>query len=119
MKYQRYKKIRGEQMLRNLWSYYDENGTYIPWRFIVWSCKYGFAQSKYTKKDGKGIISFIDKEVFEKYIKPWVCMTKSEHRKMREAGLDYSPIVKLALKVAKMQYEIYLWEKYKYDKKFK
>jgi len=65
MKYQRYKKIRGEQGLRNLWGYYDENGTYIPWRFIVWSCKYGFAQSKYTKKDGKGIISFIDKDVFE------------------------------------------------------
>jgi len=46
-------------------------------------------------------------------------MTKYEHRKMREAGLDYSPIVKLALKGAKMQYEIYLCEKYKYDKKFK
>lgn len=117
--YKKYKKAYFDRLTRNLWGDYDENGAYIPWRFIIWSVKYGVSSSKFTKRDGKGIISFIDKDVFEKYIKPWICMTKSQRRKMREMDLDYSSIVKLALKGAKMQYEIYLWEKYKYDKKFK
>ena len=118
-KYQRYKKIRGERMLRDMWGDYDENGTYIPWRFIVWSCKYGFAQSKFTKKDGKGIISFIDKDIFEKYIKPWICMTKSQRREMRNVNLDYSKIVNKSLYAAKLQYQIYLKEKYNYWKEYK
>lgn len=118
-KYIRYKKPRGERMLRDMWGDYDANGTYIPWRFIVWSCKYGFAQSKFTKIDGKGIISFIDNDIFEKYIKPWICMTKSQRRQMREVGLDYSVIVKKALYGAKMKYQIYLDEKYNYWKEFK
>lgn len=117
--YKKYKKAYFDRLTRNLWGDYDENGVYIPWRFIIWSVKYGVSSSKFTKKDGKGIISFIDKDVFEKYIKPWICMTKSQRRKMREMGLDYSSIVKLALKGAKMKYEIYLWKKYKYDKSFK
>ena len=118
-KYVRYKKSRGEQILRDMWGYYDDNGTYIPWRFIVWSCKYGFAQSKFTKVDGKGIISFIDNDIFEKYVKPWICMTKSQRRQMREAGLDLSAIVKNALHIAKMKYQIYLDEKYNYWREFK
>ena len=37
--YQRYKKIRGEHMLRDMFGDYDDNGRYIPWRYIVWSCE--------------------------------------------------------------------------------
>ena len=119
MKYQKYKKTRGERMLRDMWGNYDENGTYIPWRFIVWSCKYGFASSKYTKKDGKGFISFIDNNKFEKYVKPWVCMTKSQHKKMREMKLDYGKLVNKILRCAKNDYTIYLYNKYEYFKEFK
>lgn len=119
MKYQKYKKSKAELALRNLYGYYDDNGNFIPWRFVVWSCKYGCSSSKYTKVDGKGIISMIDKDIFEKYVKPWVCATKSQRKELRKVGLDYSKVVKLVMHLAKSKYEIYLWEKYNYDKKFK
>ena len=34
-KYQRYKKIRGERMLRNMWGDYDENGTYMASSIVI------------------------------------------------------------------------------------
>ncbi len=117
--YQKYKKSYFDRMTRTLWGDYDENGRYIPWRFIIWSVKYGVASSKYTKKDGKGIISFIDKKIFEEYIKPWIVATKSQRRQLREMNLDYSEIVKKELFIAKSKYTIYLDKKYNYWKRFK
>jgi len=117
--YQRYKKIRGERMLRDMFGDYDDNGQYIPWRYIVWSCKYGFAQSKFTKRDGKGIISFIDPEKFEKYVKVWICATKSQRKQIREALPDFHTIVKLLIRNAKLDYTNYLFKKYHYYRKYK
>ena len=110
--YKKYKKAYYDRLTRKLWGDYDDNSRFIHWRFIVWSVKYGVASSKYTKKDGKGIISFIDKDIFETYIKPWICATKSERKQLRKLGLDYSTIVKKELRIAKSRYTIYLDEKY-------
>ena len=110
--YKKYKKAYFDRLTRNLWGEYDENDTYIPWRFIIWSVKYGVSSSKYTRKDGKGIISFIDKEIFETYVKPWICATKSQRKQLRNMNLDYVKLVKKALRVAKNAYTIYISKKY-------
>lgn len=116
--YQRYKKIRGEQALRTLFGECDENGTYIPWRYIVWSCKYGFAQSKFTRMDGRGIVSFIDDEYFEKYVKPWVCMTRAQRKMIRQSCPAFCTIVKKAMRIAKLEYSYYLAKKYNYYREY-
>ena len=46
-------------------------------------------------------------------------MTKSQKREMRNVNLDYSTIVNKSLYAAKLQYQIYLKEKYNYWKEYK
>ena len=77
-----------------------------PQRFHNFIFKYGTIRNK---KLGHSILHYMNKDDFEKYVKPWVLATKSERKKVRRLNYPFNlleHIVKNVIRLGILNYKI-------------